>query len=96
MRHGRSRSQQVAASTGWTGSPGRSGGDSSPSGRGGGVTEEGDAGGGSRSSNAQFVSSFSLSLCLLTLSRALLMGGDVIRRRAIACAVIVPFAGRQT
>lgn len=61
-RHGRSRSQQVAASTGWTGSPGRSGGDISPSGGGGGVTEEGGAGGGSGSSNAQFVSFFSLSL----------------------------------
>jgi len=64
MRHGRSRSQQAAASTGWTGSPGRSGGDISPSGGGGGggVTEEGGAGGGSGSSNAQFVSFFSLSL----------------------------------
>lgn len=95
MRHGRSRSQQVAASTGWMGSPGRSGGDSSPSGGSSGVTEEGGGGGGSRSSNAQFVSFFSLSLCLLTLSRASLIGVGVTRRRAIACAVIVPFAGRQ-
>ncbi|KAG0638914.1 hypothetical protein HOY80DRAFT_1137176 [Tuber brumale] len=51
MKHGRSRSQQASASTGWTGSPGRSGGGSAS---GGGVTEEGGGGGGSRSSNAQF------------------------------------------
>ncbi|CUS09549.1 unnamed protein product [Tuber aestivum] len=51
VRHGRSRPQQVSASTGWTGSPGRSGRGSASA---DGLAEEGGGRGGGRSGGALF------------------------------------------